>query len=71
MLKIIFVRRSKDHLQTLKHGMKKTAAALLVLIVISVAAALMAGRSSPPPDAPDRNVPGATTGPGRNSLMKF
>jgi hypothetical protein len=59
-------------LADVKYRMKKTAAAILVLIIVSVAAALMAGRTSPPdPDAPDRNVPGATTGPGRNSLMKF
>jgi hypothetical protein len=42
------------------------AAALAFVCVLIVSLAWMMG---PNPDSPDRHVPGATTGPGKNSLV--
>jgi hypothetical protein len=39
------------------------------VIILAVLAAAFAGPDGPAPDAPDRNVPGATTGPGSNTVQ--
>jgi hypothetical protein len=41
---------------------------VLGVIVLSVLAVVLAPANAPAPDAPDRNVPSATTGPGRNAI---
>jgi hypothetical protein len=55
-------------LTVIKNIMKKLAAAAVALTIVSIAAVVVS-RSTPPHDASDRNVPGKTTGPGRNSLV--
>jgi hypothetical protein len=46
----------------------KLIGAVLGVIVLSVLAVVLAPANAPAPDAPDRNVPSATTGPGRNAI---
>ena len=47
----------------------KLVGGLFGLIVLAVLAVAFAPSDGPAPGAPDRNVPGATTGPGRNTVQ--
>ena len=46
----------------------KLVGAVFGVIVLALLVVAFAPASGPAPDAPDRNVPGATTGPGRNAV---